>query len=85
MVQIAIPFIGLTALAWFLIVVGFGIGSNERSYQYYFLNDKSQPYSYPYWMVCFSGPFVIVTAILHAALWKPISIIMGAIVSSAHC
>ena len=78
-VQIAVPFIGLTALAWLLIVVGYGIGTNGFQF------DESQPYSYPYWMACISGPFVIVTAVLHAALWKPISNIMGAVVSSVIC
>lgn len=44
-------------------------------------NDRSDPQSYPFWMVIFCGIAVIVAALLHAAFWKPFSMIFGAIVS----
>lgn len=50
-------------------------------------NDRSDPQSYPFWMVIFCGIAVVVAALLHAAFWKPFSMIFGAIVSlhSMHC
>ena len=78
--QIAIPFIALTTVGWILVAVGFGFGSYEPFGR---VNDRSDPSSYPYWVVCFTGPLVIVTAFFHAALTrKPISPVMGAIVAS---
>ena len=43
---------------------------------------RDDPISYLYWVVCFSGSFVLVAAVIHAALWKPISSTVGAVVSS---
>ena len=43
--------------------------------------DRDEPFSYPYWIVCISGPFVFAAAVIHAAIWKPYSLIVGAIVS----
>lgn len=45
-------------------------------------NDRAEPESYPFWIVCFSGVAAVVFALLHAALWRPFSMIFGAIVSS---
>lgn len=45
------------------------------------INDKDEPDSYPLWIVSISGPFLFVTAVIHAALWKPWSSLFGAIVS----
>ena len=45
-------------------------------------NDPGVPTSYPYWIVCVSGGPAIVIALLHAALWKPLSPILGSVVSS---
>ena len=47
-----------------------------------FTQTRDDLISYLYWVVCFSGAFVLVTAAIHAALWKPISSIVGAVVSS---
>ena len=44
-------------------------------------NNRAKPESYPFWMVIFSGVGAIVAGLLHAAFWKPFSIIFGAIVS----
>ena len=32
--QLALPFIALTGVGWFLVVIGFGIGSNEDKDKY---------------------------------------------------
>ena len=44
-------------------------------------NDKDNPLSSAFWIVCISGPFTFIAAILHAALWRPLSPFMGAVVS----
>ena len=45
-------------------------------------NDKDDPLSYPLWIVCTSGPVLMLTAFVHGALWWPYSPYIGAIVSS---
>lgn len=47
-------------------------------------NDRAKSESYPFWMVIFSGVAVIVAGLLHAAFWKPFSMIFGAIVSCTY-
>lgn len=44
-------------------------------------NDRSDPDSYLYWIVCISGVVVLPLALLHAALWPPYAAYIGAIVS----
>ena len=44
-------------------------------------NDRGEPRSYIFWMTIFSGIGAVVAGLLHAAFWKPFSIIFGAIVS----
>ncbi|CAI8033929.1 hypothetical protein GBAR_LOCUS19125 [Geodia barretti] len=44
-------------------------------------NDRAEPPSYIYWMTVFSGVGAVVAGLLHAAFWKPFSMIFGAIVS----
>lgn len=46
---------------------------------------RSSSTSYPYWVVSFGGPIVIVAAVIQAALRKPYSIFAGAIVSKVAC
>ena len=46
------------------------------------INDREEPQSYPFWMAIFSGVAVLIAGLLHAAFWKPFSMIFGAIVSS---
>ncbi|CAI8050681.1 hypothetical protein GBAR_LOCUS27802 [Geodia barretti] len=88
--RIALVFIILTAIAWFLIVIGFGIGSEELENVevgygagiFAFpmdANDRAEPPSYMYRMTIFSGVGAVVVGLLHAAFWKPFSMIFGAI------
>ena len=44
-------------------------------------NDRSDARSYMYWMAIFSGVGAVIAGLLHAAFWKPFSMIFGAIVS----
>ena len=73
-IQIVIPFIALTAFGWLLVVIGFGISTTGQI-------PRDDPTSYPYWVVSLFGPFIFATAIAHAALWAPVSHIVGAVVS----
>ena len=43
---------------------------------------RDETESYLYWVVCITGPFVFVTAFLHAGLWNPIGPYLGSIVST---
>ncbi len=51
-------------------------------------NDQSEPLSYPFWIVCVSGPALILSGYVHAALlkWNPhIVPFAGAAVSFHTC
>ncbi len=52
-----------------------------RGYSQAGINDKEEPESYPLWIVSISGPFLFISAVIHAALWKPWDSAFGAIVS----
>ena len=73
--QIAVPFICLTAIGWLLVVVGFGLLTVRDG------ADEGNAAFYPQWMVSFCGPLIIGVAIAHAASWQPASAIIGAAVS----
>ena len=45
----------------------------------------SSSLSYPYWVVSFGGPIVIIAAVIQAAFQRPYSIFAGAIVSEVTC
>ena len=47
-------------------------------------NDRAEPPSYMYRMTIFSGVGAMVVGLLHAAFWKPFSMIFGAIVSDPY-
>ena len=79
-IQIVIPLIGLTAIGWLLVVIGFGISSTKDEFDPEKL-PRDDPTSYPYWVVSLCGPFIFVAAIAHAAAWPPISSVVGAVVS----
>lgn len=56
---------------------------------FFLLINRGNAVSYPFWVVSFGGPIVIIAAVIHAALRRPYSIFTAAIVSkvclSWHC
>lgn len=79
--QVAVIFVALMAVPWLLTVITFGIASfNALGSTVYVPRDNSV--SYPFWMVSLCGPLLMVSAFLHAALWRPLSTYCGAVVSS---
>lgn len=76
---VAFPIV-VTIVAWFMVVVAFGIGTNTDD-----ANGRISPgdsITYPFWIVCFSGPFLLAAVGAHTALWRPYSSVFGGIVSS---
>ena len=47
--------------------------------------NRSSSASYPFWVVSFGGPIVIIAAVIQAAFQRPYSIFAGAIVSKVTC
>lgn len=79
--QIVLFPILVVAIGWFLVVVSFGVGTYTSDLEQRIPRGDST--SYPYWMVSFSGPLLLVSAVIHAALQRPYSSVFGAIVSSS--
>ena len=67
--KVAIPLFALTALGWLLVIISFGLGAVIAG----------GAASYPFWVVSFGGPIVIIAAVIHAALRRPYSIFTAAI------
>ena len=78
--QVVFPLIGLVAIGWILIIIGFGIETNQESPSI----QANEPLSYSWWMVILVTPFMLVMAVVQAAIDnnRLVMNIIGAIVSS---
>ena len=65
---------------WLLTVITFGIASFNVLGSAIFIS-RGNSVSYPFWMVSICGPLLMASALVHAALGKPLSTYSGAIVS----
>ena len=79
--QVVFPLVGLVAIGWILIIIGFGIETNQE-----FSIQANEPIRYSWWMVILVTPFMLVMAVVQAAIDnnRLVMNIIGAIVSSVH-
>ena len=77
--QVVFPLIGLVAIGWLLIIIGFGIETNQESPSIH----ANEPLSYSWWMVILVMPFMLVMTVVQAAVDnnRLVMNIIGAIVS----
>ena len=80
--QVVFPLVGLVAIGWILIIIGFGIETNQELV----LIPADAPIRYSWWMVILVTPFMLVMAVVQAAIDnnRLVMNIIGAIVSSVH-
>ena len=78
--QVVFPLVGLVAIGWLLIIIGFGIETIQESVP------ADLPFRYSWWMVILVTPFMLVMAVVQAAIDnnRLVMNIIGAIVSSIH-
>ena len=78
--QVVFPLVGLVAIGWILIIIGFGIETNQELV----LIPADSPIRYSWWMVILVTPFMLVMAVVQAAIDnnRLVMNIIGAIVSS---
>ena len=81
-IQVVFPLVGLVAIGWILIIIGFGIETNQELV----LIPADAPIRYSWWMVILVTPFMLVMAVVQAAIDnnRLVMNIIGAIVSSIH-
>ena len=81
-IQVVFPLVGLVAIGWILIIIGFGIETNQELV----LIPADAPIRYSWWMVILVTPFMLVMAVVQAAIDnnRLVMNIIGAIVSSKH-
>ncbi len=77
--QAVFPLAGMVAIGWFLIIIGFGIETNQPLV----LIPVDNPVRYSWWMVILVTPFMLTMAIVQAAIDnnRLVMNIIGAIVS----
>ena len=73
------PLAGMVAIGWFLIIIGFGIETNQPQASV----PADDPTRYSWWMVILVTPFMLTMAIVQAAIdnKRLVMNIIGAIVS----
>ena len=79
--QVVFPLVGLVAIGWILIIIGFGIETYHKSA--FILGPADSPIRYSWWMVILVTPFMLVMAVVQAAIDnnRLVMNIIGAIVS----
>jgi hypothetical protein len=77
--QVIFPFAGLVAVGWLLIIIGFGIETNQKVVRI----PADSPRRYSWWMVILVTPLMLVMAVVQAAIDnnRLVMNIIGAIVS----
>ena len=79
-IQVVFPLVGMVALGWFLIIVGFGIETNEKLV---IALPADLPVRYSWWIVILVTPGMLIMAVVQAAIDnnRLVMNIIGAIVS----
>ena len=83
--QVVFPLVGLVAIGWLLIIIGFGIETNQEPVPIPAVRIQADSsISYSWWMVILVTPFMLVMAAVQAAIDnnRLVMNIIGAIVSS---